>query len=346
MIIIKYIAAFLMILHTSLVFSDVSRLQIWTIEREPFAYQNDGVWEWFSIDIWKEIAEKNNFDYDFVSHDDFSVMLENTTEKKYDASIANISVTVEREKVLDFSTPFYDSGLNIMSLSANNEVFSFYNSYSSKILFLLQVVWAFLFILTHYFFVSNVLKDNITWLSYPKEIIPIFFEVLSQIKETLWMKILLPISWIMAVLVVSFVSQKFTIVLNGFDSAYAESNPISFLDIDWKSIWVTKSSVGESFLEKKWIVSQSYSELTEAYSDLESWVLNYIVTDDPVLRYYAKNNVLFQVVWKTFNPDQYAIVFPQYKGKDNANFIKKVNVAILEMKESGKYDEIYSKYFE
>jgi cystine transport system substrate-binding protein len=40
------------------------------------------------------------------------------------------------------------------------------------------------------------------------------------------------------------------------------------------------------------------------------------------------------------------MLFPQYEDKHNADFIKKVNVAILEMKENGRYDEIYKEYFD
>jgi glutamine transport system substrate-binding protein len=49
-------------------------------------------------------------------------MIQDTNKMKNDISVANISITAEREKILNFSSPIYDSGLNILELSQNSEV--------------------------------------------------------------------------------------------------------------------------------------------------------------------------------------------------------------------------------
>lgn len=320
---------------------------VWTIEREPFSYKVDWEWTWFSIELWREIAEGTNLDYSFNEYTDFSEMIQDTNKMKNDISVANISITAEREKILNFSSPIYDSGLNILELSQNSEVLWFYNTYSKKLsLILCWFAWI-LFLMTHYFFVSNVLKGYVTWLSYPKEIFIVFFELLVQIKEMFGMKLLLPLSGLVAIFLVAFISQKFTLILNDIDEdKLLNSKTISYKDIVWKKVGVTDGSVGQEYLKNREILSQWYTSLPQLYKALESKELDYVVFDEPILRYKVKNDPIFRVSWKTFNKDQYAMLFPQYEDKHNADFIKKVNVAILEMKENGRYDEIYKEYFD
>jgi polar amino acid transport system substrate-binding protein len=43
-------------------------------------------------------------------------MMTATKEKQNDLSIANISITLERETFLDFSQPIFDSGLNVLAI--------------------------------------------------------------------------------------------------------------------------------------------------------------------------------------------------------------------------------------
>ena len=321
-------------------------LKIWTIERAPFSYQENWEWKGFSIDLWTEVAQRNDFLYSFQGFSDFSKMLDATENETVNLSVANISITADREKIFNFSTPIYDSGLNILQLSQNNVALSFYTKYSIKFFFWLKIIAAVLLIITHYFFFTNVVKWNIDYWSYPREIFSIFFEVVRQIKETFGLKLILPISWILAILMISFMTQKFTLILNDVEanSRYGVKT-LSFTELAWKKVWVTIGSVWESFLEKKSIKTEGYATLWEMYDSLEAWKLDALVSDEPVLRYHSKKNSLFQVTGRIFNRDQYAILFPQLEDTSNSTFIKNINVTLLEIQEEGKYDEIYNKYF-
>ena len=50
-------------------------------------------------------------------------MIDDTEESNVDVSVANISITLEREERMDFSYPIYDSGLTMMILSNDNKSF-------------------------------------------------------------------------------------------------------------------------------------------------------------------------------------------------------------------------------
>jgi polar amino acid transport system substrate-binding protein len=86
----------------------------------PFAMKDaDGEWTGISIDLWREIAEKLGIKYRLVEEPTVQGLIEATAQKKYDLSVAAITITAEREGSVDFSQPFYNTGLGI-AVSLNN----------------------------------------------------------------------------------------------------------------------------------------------------------------------------------------------------------------------------------
>ncbi|MCA9178094.1 MAG: transporter substrate-binding domain-containing protein [Planctomycetales bacterium] len=89
------------------------RLRIGTHQSPPFAIKlPDGSWSGISIELWQEIAEENDWDCTFreINLDALKDAIESG---EIDAVVAGITVTHDRELWLDFSHPFYSSGLGI-----------------------------------------------------------------------------------------------------------------------------------------------------------------------------------------------------------------------------------------
>jgi polar amino acid transport system substrate-binding protein len=94
-------------------------LIIATKEAAPFAMKApDGSWTGISIDLWRQIGERLRLRYRFVEEATVPGLLEGTAEGRYDAAVAALTITAERERVVDFSQPFYLSGLGIAVPSA------------------------------------------------------------------------------------------------------------------------------------------------------------------------------------------------------------------------------------
>jgi polar amino acid transport system substrate-binding protein len=84
-----------------------------TREAPPFAYQDaEGQWTGIAIDLWKRIAEANDYEYRFVELG-LNEMLEAVVQGEVDAAVAALTITGDRERVLDFSHPFHSAGLAI-----------------------------------------------------------------------------------------------------------------------------------------------------------------------------------------------------------------------------------------
>jgi ABC-type amino acid transport substrate-binding protein len=73
----------------------------------------DGKWTGISIELWSHIADRLKLKYRFAEEPTVQGLIEKTAAKTYDASIAAITVTANRESVLDFSQPDYVTGRGI-----------------------------------------------------------------------------------------------------------------------------------------------------------------------------------------------------------------------------------------
>jgi polar amino acid transport system substrate-binding protein len=86
-------------------------LRIGTRVAPPFAMKaEDGRWEGISIDLLNQLAAADGFEFDLVETN-LEGMISDVADGRLDASIAAMTVTLAREKVVDFSNPFYHSGL-------------------------------------------------------------------------------------------------------------------------------------------------------------------------------------------------------------------------------------------
>jgi len=78
----------------------------------------DGVDTGFSVDLMTAIGAELGRSVTFDRYDSFGDMLGAVQSGTADAAIANISITSERELIMDFSQPIFDSGLQVMRSAA------------------------------------------------------------------------------------------------------------------------------------------------------------------------------------------------------------------------------------
>lgn len=95
-------------------------LVIGTKEAPPFAMKDEqGQWSGISIELWREVARKLGLQFRLAEAPNVQELIDATARGDYDVSVAAITITAERERSVDFSQPFYDTGLGI-AVSANS----------------------------------------------------------------------------------------------------------------------------------------------------------------------------------------------------------------------------------
>jgi polar amino acid transport system substrate-binding protein len=88
-------------------------LRIGTKVAPPFAMKAaDGAWEGISIDLLAAVADKLGVTYQ-LQETTLAGMIDDVAVGKLDASIAAMTMTAERERVIDFSYAFFRSGLGV-----------------------------------------------------------------------------------------------------------------------------------------------------------------------------------------------------------------------------------------
>lgn len=87
-------------------------LRVATKEAAPFVMKDGETWSGISIELWRYIARELEVEYEFVETD-LEGLISTLESGEADLSIAAITVTAEREARIDFTHPFYTSGLAI-----------------------------------------------------------------------------------------------------------------------------------------------------------------------------------------------------------------------------------------
>jgi glutamine transport system substrate-binding protein len=84
----------------------------------PFEFKQGDAYTGFDIDLWAAIAKELHLQYKLQPMD-FNGVIPGLQTHNIDAAIAGITIRDDRKKAVDFSDPYYDSGLSIL-VNANN----------------------------------------------------------------------------------------------------------------------------------------------------------------------------------------------------------------------------------
>ena len=86
----------------------------------------------FDMEIIREVADRAGFEIDLNTMD-FNGIIPALQTGNVDIAIAGITITDEREEIVDFSDPYYDSGLLILVREGNEDVSEFDDLEGKKI---------------------------------------------------------------------------------------------------------------------------------------------------------------------------------------------------------------------
>ena len=116
---------------------------------EPFVmHELDSTVYGVSIELWRYIATKNDWDYEFVEYDHVLQVFSDLTRRRVDICINPLVVSSTRLRQFDFTQPFFISGLGIaVAENEDNQVKSFLNNifsidFLALILLVITIVFA------------------------------------------------------------------------------------------------------------------------------------------------------------------------------------------------------------
>jgi len=106
-----FFAVFLAVLASD---ASAQKLRVVTRDIEPFSFEQDGRRKGFAIELWDNVARELKLEYDIKLVGSAKDMVAELDDKAADVAVGALSITAEREEKIDFSQPFYESGLQIV----------------------------------------------------------------------------------------------------------------------------------------------------------------------------------------------------------------------------------------
>ncbi len=324
-------------------------LQIVTVEREPFSMQNGDHLTGFSIDLMQAIAEELGRKVHFQVAGSFPEMLDTIVRAQADGAIANISITAEREKVLDFSQPIFDSGIQIMIPSGKRTQGGIWQVLLRRDVALLIGV-ALLALTAAGMLMWALERHKQDYFAHParRAIFPAFWWALNLVVNGGFEERLPQTRLGRAFAVVLVVSSLFLVsifvarITSELTVQAISANITGLNDLDGKAVGTTRGSTSSAFLNGREIAHQEYDSLDSLFAAFESGQLDAVAFDAPVLAYYVKTRGRgkAELLPQTFKHENYGIALPA-----GSPLIESINRALLTLRENGTYDSIRLRWF-
>ena len=326
-------------------------LQIVVRDAKPFVFVEPTGCRGYSIDLWNEIAKQLNVRSEFDVQATVADMLRSLQEKKADAAIAAITITAEREAVVDFTHAIYSSGLRIAipSRIAPTLIATASKFLSSDFL----AMFGALIFLT--FLAANLLwffERSVNATCFPKS-------YAAGLSEAVWWSIatiitggcenkspisilgrLVAIAWMLGSIILV---ASFTATLSAQMTTEAITGTIAGPEgIPGRVIATLEgTSVVQSLKNRDARVVECAS-LEDAFSIVGSGRAEAVVFDTPMLAYTINqsNHPPVRLIGPLFEHQSYGIALPT-----GSPLRERINIAILALDESGVLQEINKKWF-
>ncbi len=320
------------------------------ITRPPFVHKTETGYTGFAMDLWNKIALAQNWGSVYTEVPKLSEGLRLVETGKADIFISNLSITSERRKLVDFSQPYFDSGLQIMvdsdhvngasdlwhGLVANGHIRVFAGG-------TLLIVAAAL--------IATVLERRFNP-EFPKEwphglaesvynVASVVFSgktnhkplpgPLGKVLQTFWL--------IAGVASVAYVTSAITSVMTANTINGTINGPA---DLAHKRVGTKADSTAETFLRSQNLQVVTYPAIDDAIHALEHGSVRAVVFDYPTLRYYVQEHSEehVSVVGSVFDAQYYGLAMPL-----GSNLRQPIDYELLQLREDGVYDELKNKYF-
>jgi len=354
------LACFVVVLGGAIGYANAKPMEIVTRTIEPFSFTQNGKRTGYSVDLWNKISEELKLEDSYKISGSAKQMIQDISSGKADVAVGALSITAEREKVVDFTQPFFESGLQVLvrkSAQGGGSVLAAIanNIFNWKVGTGFAIALAVMFGVSHLVWKFEHPVNEEMWpRSYWEGLGESFWWTISiflvggadnkgpigkggRIVATLWM--------FASVIAVSLLTASLSAVLT-VNALPGEINGPD--DLYGRAVGTIEGSVAKTWLEKEVnpvgqkITVKPYSDVQTAIEALRSGSVKAVVYDAPILDYYiTKNNATdIELVGGLFEKSNYGFAL-----KQGSPIREPINQVMLQLKENGVIDQIHAKWF-
>lgn len=323
-------------------------MTIATRQAPPFAFKGaDGQWSGIAIELWDLIAEENGFDFQYTELG-LTEMIAATVAGQVDGAVAALTITSDREQVLDFSHAFHASGLAVAVPRHRSDLVALLARIISP--GFLAVIGALLALL--------IAVGVLIWLAERRANAQFHRDPLSGIGSGVWWSAVtmttvgygdkapttllgrsIGMVWMFAGLIaISTFTAAITtaLTMNELDSSIS-----GVQDLHFKRVVALRGSTSDSFLTDQGIRHRRVDELPDALRLLVKGQVDAVVHDAPILRFEIAEAFTQQLRVLPFilRRQQYGIALPP-----DSDLREPANVTLLELIRSDAWIKILDRY--
>lgn len=318
---------------------------------EPFVFTGGDEPAGYSIELWELVADEAGIEYEYEVVDSVDEQLEAVETGQADAAVAAISVTPEREKVVDFTHPIYVGGLQVLvdadSEFAPSSVFQYVLGSGLVGLFLGLIV-------------ITIAMGVVLWLVERRRNPHFGGEESHGVLDGIWWSVVtlttvgygdkvpatktgrvISMVWILVgVVFLALFTASVTTTLTVEELGSSVDNVD---DLYGKDVVTVEGTTSEEALLDLHIDYEVVADLEAGAHLVETGAADAMVYDAPLLQYYAATDGRGEVetVGDVFNDEWYAIALPA-----GSPLREPINVALAQAIDDGDAAELTNRWFD
>ncbi len=327
------------------------KVKVATKPIEPFVIEGTDGYRGFSIDLWREIARVLGLETELVPKVKVSELLDALKSKEVEVAMAGISITAEREKEVDFSHSFFESGLQVMVAARPG---------GAGLTDVIAAVFPDLAKAVGIVIVSLVVAAHLLWLFERRKNSQMFpATYVKGVWEAFWWagvtvttvgygdkspvgvggRIVALVWMFSGILLISYFAATVTTAMTVQSLEGSIHGPE---DLPGKRVATLTKTTAEAWLEGRRIVPRTFARIEDACAAVANGHVDAVVYDSPVLVWYARGEGAGKVrlVGHVFARQNYGIGL-----QPGSDLREPVNRALLDLRDSGTYDDLYRKWF-
>ena len=326
-------------------------LRVGVYVNPPFVMhsQQDG-YTGMAIELWDSLASRLGVKFAYQPYNTIGLLLDAVADGSADVGVSDVTITSARLQRIDFTQPWYDSGLRLM-VNADRST-GFAQLWTSLRQSGHLRVYAWIGVLIVVASILLTIFDRVTDPEYPHQwhrgVAESFYAVMSVVtsgkapRKPMWGalgRVLAALWMVCGVAVVAYITSSVTSVM----TANTLSNQVnSAADLPGKTVGVLAGSVGEGWARQAALNTQSFDTIDQAVGALVARQIQAIIGDAAILEYYDHSHPALPVteVGAVFMPAKYG--FPLTR---DSTLTRQLSTALLQAGESGQLDRLRAKYF-
>ena len=321
----------------------------------PFVIYEDRAYSGFEVELVRLIGAQLGMEVEIHAVDTVAKQIDDITRGVAQLGLGGVAITGAREEVADFSVPVLDSGLTILtttddSRGLGDRIVSFFSAIASSDLpWLLVVFGVAVLVAAHMIWWLERRHNPDFAVPYRKGIWDSFYwSVVTMSTVGYGDKVargtrgrVLALIWI----------ALGTLVFASFTASIASSLAVNELrseisgpeDLLGRRVATVVHSAGESYLPSIGVGPVVVDRVDDAYRLLSEGEVEAVVFDAPVLQYHTAREGAGEVmtVGSDFQRVQYGLMLSE----QNPELRERVNLALLDLVESGVYGRLHDGWF-